>query len=500
MKEKGDFNRLAKHVSIYAVGNLMNRGGAFVLIPVYIRILHPSEFGTLELFYSISSMVTTFVSLGLAHATLRFYFEYEDPFDREALISTSLIASFAIGLSGVAVLSTCSPFVMRYLFAGKDLSTLLYIVLAGVVLDITSQVGFAFFRAKEYSIRFILVSGARLVTQVGVNLYAVIVLRKGIEGIIWGNFLAIAMENIIISWLVLRECRLRFHFRKLAELVRYSYPFLLSAAVGVVIANIDRIFLSSYYSLEDVGVYALALKFGMILSVFFLEPFQRGYGAFRFSIMKQENTAEVQAKVLVLLACGISMVGLVIGLFSKEVIALMGGHIYQEAALLVPPIMLSISIASIGYVFQTGILFQKKTQYMFYISSTSSVFSLVTTIIGIRMYGMYGAVVAQFLNVVVHVSLTDYFSQRVYRITFPYKRIVMVYLFLAGGLSTSYLTVALPFFSGLPIKALVILMFPVVLVRSGVLTRDEQAMIRDVIRSAWGRLGSLFLPAVGKST
>ena len=78
-----DIKRFFKHTSIYAIGNIINRIGAFILLPVYTNYLSVSEYGIVEIFYVISSVVSGILAIGLAHATLRFYFEFNDESDRK---------------------------------------------------------------------------------------------------------------------------------------------------------------------------------------------------------------------------------------------------------------------------------------------------------------------------------------------------------------------------------------------------------------------------------
>lgn len=91
-----DIKRFFKHSSIYAIGNIINRIGAFVLLPVYTNYLTVTEYGIIEIFYVISSVISGFLAIGLAHATLRFYYEYEQQDDRNAVVSTNLIGSLVI--------------------------------------------------------------------------------------------------------------------------------------------------------------------------------------------------------------------------------------------------------------------------------------------------------------------------------------------------------------------------------------------------------------------
>jgi len=495
MNIAGEIQRLAKHVSIYTIGNFLGRGGGFILIPLYTKFLVPAEYGMLELFYALAAMVMSLVSLGLAHATLRYYFEYDKPGDRNATISTSLFAAFAISFAGVLLLSTANPLICKYLFHGQDLGYALSLVYAGLVLETTTQVGLAYLRARELSKVFVLSSLTRLVTQIGANLLTVVVLKKGVEGILLGNLLAISAECAIAVYVTLKECGLCFQVEKLRSLVGYSYPFLLTGIIGVCVANFDRLFLSSMYTLDRVGVYALALKFGTLLSVFLIEPFQRGYGAFRFSIMKHENAREIQSRILIYLLSAVTLVGLFIALFSQEAIRLVGEVAYAEAAVIVPPIMLSISIGCMGYIFQTGILYQKRTQYIFYASSASSIVSVLCTFAGVKLWGMYGAVAAQVANALFNVCLINWFSQKVYPIPYPYGRIFLVYACGMLLFGIGQVLLLLPQWVSVPARGGLVILFAYGLVVLRIIRGNELRQALASIKTSTEKLVAILSPA-----
>ena len=109
MAPNKDVSRFFRHSAIYAIGNAMNRLGAFVLLPLYTHYLSAAEYGTLEVFYAISSVVSGILSVGIAHATLRFYFECTNDSERQALVCTNLIASTLISLVGVSILWLFGP-------------------------------------------------------------------------------------------------------------------------------------------------------------------------------------------------------------------------------------------------------------------------------------------------------------------------------------------------------------------------------------------------------
>ena len=144
-----DLKRFFKHSSIYAIGNIINRLGAFLLLPVYTNYLSVAEYGTLELFYVTMSIVSGFLAVGMAHATLRFYFDHDEQKDRNASISTNYIGSFFITLFGVLLISIFTNDISKIVFEDDTLTTGVYLILFTLVFELSAQICLAYIRAIE---------------------------------------------------------------------------------------------------------------------------------------------------------------------------------------------------------------------------------------------------------------------------------------------------------------------------------------------------------------
>lgn len=230
-KGSSDYGRLARHSSIYALGSVVNRVGAFLLLPVYTSYLTLAQYGRLELFYAVLAVASTLLCAGLSHATLRFYFEYEDEVDRRTVVSTNLVAATILSLLGALMIGWFRDDVSRLFFGSTDFALGITIILATTVLELSTQIGQAYLRATEKSGYFLVVVFSRLVVQVGVNTYLVVFAGAGVNGVLTGNLLSVAFGWLLATGCVIRNCGLRFDRRKAVPVLRYSLPFLLSMLV-----------------------------------------------------------------------------------------------------------------------------------------------------------------------------------------------------------------------------------------------------------------------------
>ncbi|HPA86031.1 MAG TPA: polysaccharide biosynthesis protein, partial [Deltaproteobacteria bacterium] len=62
---KKELKSLGKQTVIYGAGSMLSRLSAFLLLPVYTNYLTPAQFGTLEIFYMSTAVISIFLGTQL---------------------------------------------------------------------------------------------------------------------------------------------------------------------------------------------------------------------------------------------------------------------------------------------------------------------------------------------------------------------------------------------------------------------------------------------------
>jgi O-antigen/teichoic acid export membrane protein len=487
--------RLMKHSSVYALGGMLNRIGVFLLLPVYTSFLTLAEYGTLELFYATASVAAGVLSAGLAHATLRFYFEYDSPDDRNAVVSTNLVLGTSLGIAGAIAIALYRVPLSELVFGSPAAATGLMIMATTMALEMSTQICLGFVRAREASSLFLGIVLARLVIQVGVNTYAVIGLGAGVTGVLAGNCIAVGVGWLIAAYYTVSRCGLRVDPGKAGPILRYSLPFVASTIVGIVAANIDRVFIRKLLSFEALGLFALALKFSMLPEQLVGEPFNRAYGSFRFSIMHQENAAPIQARVVRLLLAVALFVALGIQFFAVDALRWLSDVSFQGATVYLPPLLLAGVLRVVTYPLQTGILVQRKTNELFRINLAKSILYIGGSLVLIRTMGIAGVCLALTLTAAFTMVATDRAAQRHFPVRYEWDRIARIVLITAGAFFAGLPLVAMDSFGALVGKAAVLAAFSAALIGSAAFDDTERAMARDWIAARVAGLTGGGMPA-----
>lgn len=477
-----DIKRFFKHSSIYAIGNIINRIGAFVLLPVYTNYLTVAEYGIIEIFYVISSVISGFLAIGLAHATLRFYFEYQEQQDRNAVVSTNLIGSLAISLVGSLFVAVAASSIAEHMLGNTDMTYGIYIILITLVFELSSQICLAYIRAIEYSMLFVGVSFAKLLIQVAVNTYLVVFENAGVNGVLIGNMITVIVGWLVLALFTLRHCGIRFHLDKFIPVIKYSFPFLLSTIIGLISTNVDKIMLNYLISLEALGLYALALKFSMIIEQLVGEPFSRSYGAFRYTIMHDNNAATIQASIVKYLFIFTMILSLGMSYFVSDVLHIMSAEEYWPAASIVPIVIVASIIRIMTYPAQSGILFAKQTKYFFYFTTVAALVGIISNFVFIKLFGLVGACIGVIVTELSVLLMTHRISQRYFKVDYDYRSLMLVcmvtMIFSIGvfiDLEDTVITVS--------IKLLMIILYVLVLYKLPILNADEKTRMVSFISS-----------------
>lgn len=478
-----DIGRFFRHSAVYAFGNVLNRLGAFVLLPIYTNYLTVSQYGAIELFYIIAAVVSGLLSIGIAHATLRFYFEYRDEADRHAVVSTNLIASLAISFAGVLPLAFANTAIGSYLFDDPAMGTGILLVFASLILELSSQVSLAYLRAKEHSTFFITISVGKLLVQVAANIVLLVWFDAGVLGVLTGNLAAVACGWLVLTVFTISRCGLRFHLAKLVPILKYSFPFLLTTIVALVSTTIDRFLINNYLSLHALGLYALALKFSRLITDLIGEPFNLAYGSFRFTIMGQDNAAAIQARVVRYLFAAGCLAALSLAYFTGDVLRVMSAPEFWKAAELVPLLALAGTFKIISYPLQSGILYQKHTRHLFHIGMAVAVVGAVSAFVLIPWVGVIGACVAVLAAAVLEAALTERFAQRYFKVDYEYPRLLGLLLITLTFYLLSVPTVWLGVWPAFITKIVLLLLCVWTLVKAGAVNSEEMSQVRGYLRN-----------------
>jgi O-antigen/teichoic acid export membrane protein len=467
------FRRFYRRTAMYTIGNFVYRAASFLLVPMYVHTLSPATFGTLELITTTVLIIQAVLSSGIAHAAMRFYFEYKEPDKKHAVISTALIGSFLFTGLGALLCVLAAPWLSKIVFHTPAYALAFRVACISLVLEISREINLSYIRAKERSLLFIVMAIVQLVTQVGASIFAVAHLHLGVVGVLSANMAATFCVWIVLSTFTIRDCGLRFEPRLLLPVARYSYPLMLSALSGSIFQSLDRYFLNGFVSLQALGMYALSMRLANVIPVFATTPFTNSYGPYRFSIMCEPDARAVYARVAryYVLAAGFFL--LLIASFCREAVQLLASKEYWDAYKVVPLLIIPGALSGLNYCFQTGIYIQKSTRQLFHISIVSGCINLAGLILFIPRLGVIGAAIASVIAFAYTITRTYITAQKLLRVPYQIGRISRILAVVCALAAISAHIQIDQIWHGIAVKLVVVALYPVLVVLIGGLDAPE---------------------------
>ncbi len=372
-------------------------------------------------------IVGLIISLGIINALARFYYEYEEQEKRNLVISSAYWVAFTILVVFSPVLHLLSPFLSKGLFHTDQYAGVFSVALLALLFGLITDIGMDYLRIQAESVKYVKISLIRMVFLISCNVFFVVYLKKGVIGVYYATLLSSIIFSLLLAFLSLRRTGIGFSISITRDMVFFAFPLIFSSIFRGIINESDKLFINYFFSPFETGLYAIAQKVGTAIHSLITSPFLQTFLPRRFQIMKRKDARQSYSDILTYYLVAICAIGMLIALFSHQIIHLMTTEQYYGAAKFIPAIVLSMIIFGLKYHFETGIAIAKKTRYIAYVNGIAMGVNVLLNWLLISHYGILGAVISMNCSYLVTTILTLFFAQKTYPIPFDYKKIILIF-------------------------------------------------------------------------
>ncbi len=460
------FRTLLGHTLIYGLGNYGIKVIGFLLIPLYTRFLSTGDYGIMALVSIYTQALFIMVNMGQSTSLFRFYYDHDTQEGRDRVIASSLWILILFSLPIAAV-----PLLAPRLISGWVLNdpTYWYLITIGtgtVLCKVLLRMPFQMMRAADQSKKYAMWSIVRngLTTATAVVLVAFFAMKA--TGVILAQFVGEFTMCLVLTWPALRAFKAGFHWEGIKDQLKYGLPLVPAGAAAFILDLTDRWFIKEYYSVSEVGIYALGYRFGEIMT-FVVTAFQLSWPQFIFRNQKEENAPELYAQMATYYIAFLLFLWLGLSAFSDDLIQIMATPAFYAAATVVPIIGFALVLDGMTFMVKVGILITKKTYFRTITIFIAAGLNVGLNFLLIPTYGMVGAAWATLGGFFVQVTLTLWFSQRLYHVPFPWLKIAWI---VGGALVTFFLARSITFDSiaaSIAFKSAIMPLYPLALLASG---------------------------------
>lgn len=415
---------VARHGLTYAVGIMLNKGIAFLMLPVYTRFLSPADYGVLALVEMTLDVISILAGAQLALGMFRYYHKTEDAHERHAVVSTTLVAlAVSYAFIGACAFAAAGP-LSTLVFGDARHAPLLRIASMSLAFQSLLIVPLSFARLTDRSTLFVATNAVKLVLSLSLNILFLVYYEMGVRGI----FLSTLIANVItgtglLVW-TLRTVGLRYSPAATRDLLRYGVPMIGTQLATFVATFGDRYFLQATGDEAVVGLYNLSYQFGFLLFMLGYAPFEMIWVPKRFEIAKRADRDVVLAQGfryanLLLLPAAAALT-----LFVRDVLQLMSTPPFHPAADIVPVILIAYVLLAWVGMQDIGILVRERTSLLTLVNWVAALVALAGYALLIPRWLGFGAAVATVLSFAVRYVLTYAISQHLWPVRYDWGPVV----------------------------------------------------------------------------
>lgn len=380
--------RLLKTISIYFVGNFVNRLMGFVVMSVATYALtNQSDFGYFSSSQNMINLIMTLVCLQAWTAIIRFVFDYDKKSDKIKVITTGYFIEFI-----TFIIYSLGYIIFNLICPVRD-SIELYLLSFGYIFN--QGVQFAcrgLGKNKLYVISGIVGSASQLISSI----LFLFVFHMTSNALILAMAISYFAQALFIE-LFLKSTRYfkpKYINLKLSKkMLKYCIPNALNFAASWISDSSHLNIITICISQAATGIFSAAFKMNSLIT-FVMIAFNLAFQEYSFSINKNNVREKMYNKVFVafikFMSCGIMMLIPITSILFSIII----GPSYESAKELVPLLYIGCFLNSLQAFLGSILQAEKKVNLLFISQLIGSVITICVMLATINFVGLHSAAIS----------------------------------------------------------------------------------------------------------
>ena len=396
---------LLKNTLIFTLGNIGARMISFLLIPLYTNVLTKSQYGTVDLITTISTVAGPMLTLNIAESVMRFGLDKDA--DKEKNTQCGSIVLFIAMIIGLILIPIC-----RHVTEVSEYAMYVYFYVISLS---ASQLFLCDLRGKElllkYSLGNILQTLMIAILNIMFLAYIIANFIVAVYAIIAGkDYKAFSFHNIDLY--------------KLKEMVRYSVVLIPNTFMWWIMNSSDRVMVTYMVGAAANGIYAVSYKLPTLVSTL-TGIFNQ---AWSYSAIREEGTSdetEYNNKMFRTLAAIAFMMGIGLLLLAKPFLKIYVSDSYYDAWRYTPFLIIGCVYLTLGTFMATSYTVHKDSFGYLFSGSFGAVFNILLNFILVPVIGVYGAALATCISYIAVFMFRVFHTRKYIKYDIWYKEFIL---------------------------------------------------------------------------
>lgn len=466
---------LAGDTLFYGAVAGLSRVSTLILIPFFTRALAVSEFGILDTLWTMTNVGLLLGNAGVDLA-MTYYFHHVPREEHRTYLTTGLCLRAGFGILVACAGLGTSAIVSGLVFNSQEFGT--WTALSYLVVPFTLVVTYSLdLLRNEHRRRWFLVLSLVRVVLLLSGTWWLVAVRPGdlVGAFLLLRALPEALTAAVLLFLLRDRWGPRWFNRTAARrLLSYGLPLVPATLLLWLLGFVDRWFLYHWGMTDAAGVYALAVKVGMLLTIF-AAAVQMAFNPFSLAVRDQGDAASFYARSFSLTMLVALALVLILGANMDWLIRVAGGDRYGEAAMPASFLLVGNLAVVAAVFFATGANVERKTGVYVYATGSALVITVTACSVMIPVWGPTGAAIAVASGNIVLAAVMLGLAGRARPI--PYRLLpVLTAALLCAGITIS-MSAGSGVGGGSPVVKNGIAVAGILIMATCILTADEKARV-----------------------
>ena len=409
-----------KSFTVIGAGTVISMALGLLTTPVITRLVVPEIYGAFSMYTLYSQIALIVLCLGLDQALVRYYYLQDVVVYKRSLLYECVRRPIAACIfASLLIMAISLTGFFNFGFSNSVMLLLCLYSLSQLVYRFSQLLIRLANNSKLYSVLNVVQKGSYILCVLPALYFS------------WGDYFYVLAISSLISILVVLSISIGAQFEiwdfrlgllsdigiSKDELLRYAYPFIISAGVAQIFQATDKIVLNIYTDYHEVGIYSSAMT---LVSIFAIV--QNTFNAL-WTPMAVENFSKNpddrslyqkgnQAITVVMFLIGITVI------LCKDLFVMLLGIKYRDAAIILPLLIFYPIMYTVTETTGSGLMFMKKSQLQIVAVLIPCLTNIVGNILLVPVLGSKGAAISTALSFILFFSVKTWLSNRFFYVDF----------------------------------------------------------------------------------
>lgn len=389
---KNKLTGFAKESLFYGLGDGIGRLTSIILVPILSRIFLPCDYGIIDILTLGYNLLLIGIRLNLLTGLQRYYFQ-KNYSERKILVSSVIVGLTAFSLLVGGIISLGSNYLSIFAFKNAAHSISIIILALCMPFDNLFNILLIVLRLEKRPILFSIFNILRVILTTFLTYILVVWMKAGIKGVFTSQLIALVILVCILLYQARNKISFQINHSLLKEVTIYSLPGHPAVIIASLMSIIPTYILALFSNLTAVGLFGITRRVANIMNLF-IRSFNKAWNPFAFENAGKDDERSLYEKVFKIYVFLLIFIGLVLSIFSKEILQFLTPEKYHQAYKLVGGVCVYYIFTGLRTILSTSLYSVNKVGFTSYLNIIHLIIFVICSLLLVPKNGAVGLIIS----------------------------------------------------------------------------------------------------------